>query len=325
MTRYFLRRFVAIPFALVLINFIGFAFAHVTFQLQQAQTVFGSGREGFTPVWPVYIAYLERASQGDFGQMPIGVNNNILDAVLAATGASLGLLGVAFLLSLALGLGIGLASVIVNPPRTRPWLTVASTLGLAMPSFYIGTLLVGGVLLLSLNTGNGTILPVAGFGWGAHMVLPILALIIRPTMQVAQVTGSLLAGELGKRYVVAARSFGHTWETIRWQKAFKNILAPVIITVAGSFRILVAELVLVEWLFSWPGIGRLLVQTLVPPRVSTLGGLSDTSVFFLNPPLVAALLVVFAMIFLLADILASGLARMIDPRMRLAEEEAFNG
>jgi ABC-type dipeptide/oligopeptide/nickel transport system permease component len=111
---------------------------------------------------------------------------------------------------------------------------------------------------------------------------------------------------LSKRYVVAARSFGHTWRAIRWDKALRNILAPVLMTIAGSFRLLMTELVLVEWLFGWPGLGRMLVQTLVPPRMSTPGGLPDTSAFLLYPPLVAALLVVFALLFLLADTLASG-------------------
>jgi ABC-type dipeptide/oligopeptide/nickel transport system permease component len=324
MVRFFLRRIIIIPVALILINFIGFTFAHITFQLQQAQTVFGSGREGATSVWPVYSVYAENVLRGDFGQMPQGVNTAISTTLARASGASLGLLGLAFVLSLAVGLVIGLASVKVEPPRTMPWLTFLSTIGLAMPSFYIGTLFVGGILLMSLRSGTEPILPVAGFGWDLHLILPVIALTIRPAMQIAQVTGSLLAGELGKRYVVAERSFGHTWDRIRWRRALKNILAPLLITIAGSFRILVAELVLVEWLFSWPGLGRLLVQTLVPPRISNLGGLADTSVFFLNPPLVAGLLVVFALMFLLTDMAATGLARIIDPRLR-GVEEGFNG
>jgi peptide/nickel transport system permease protein len=180
------------------------------------------------------------------------------------------------------------------------------------------------VLLLASGKNAQPILPVAGFGWDAHLILPVLALAVRPTMQVAQMTAALLSAELGKRYVVAARSFGHTWHAIRWDKALRNILAPVLMTIAGSFRLLMTELVLVEWLFGWPGLGRMLVQTLVPPSMSTPGGHADLSVFLLYPPLVAALLVVFALLFLLADTLASGLARAVDPRLRAAEEEALH-
>jgi ABC-type dipeptide/oligopeptide/nickel transport system permease component len=125
--------------------------------------------------------------------------------------------------------------------------------------------------------------------------------------------------------VVAARAFGHTWQSIRWDKALRNVLAPIFLTIASSFRLLMAELLLVEWLFNWPGLGRMLVQTLVPPRLSSLGGMVDTSLFFLNPSLVAALLVVFGLLFLLADSISAGLARLVDPRLRLIEEEHFNG
>jgi ABC-type dipeptide/oligopeptide/nickel transport system permease component len=322
MITFVLRRLIFIPIVLVLVNFVSYAFAHVTYQFQQSQTIYGTGQEGITPVWPEYIEYARGALQGNLGKMPIGVNDTVADALARSTGASVGLLALSFLLSTVVGLTLGLAAVKVNPSRTMPWLTLISTVGLAMPSFYIGILFVGVLLYFSIRGSGTSFLPVSGFGWDIHLVLPVIALTIRPAMQVAQVIASLLTDELDKRYVVAARSFGHTWRTIRWNKALRNVLAPVVLTFAGSFRLLAAELLLVEWLFSWPGIGRMLVHTLVPPRVSGLGGLEDTSLFFLDPPLVAGLLVIFALMFLLADTFASGFARLIDPRLRIVEEGA---
>jgi ABC-type dipeptide/oligopeptide/nickel transport system permease component len=325
MIKFLLRRLAFIPLVLIIVNFAGYAFAHVTYQLQQSQTIYGSGQEGIIPVWPEYTEYARGALLGDFGRMPIGVNEPISRAVIQASGASLGLLLISFFLSTALGLTLGLSAVKVDPPRTMPWLTLVSTIGLAMPSFYIGILFVGGLLYLTLRGGGQSILPVSGFGWDHHLVLPVIALTIRPMMQIAQVTASLLSGELDKRYVMAARSFGHTWNAIRWNKALRNVLGRVILVFAGSFRLLAAELVLVEWLFNWPGIGRMLVHTLVPPRISSVGGLVDTSAYFLEPPLVAGLLVVFALLFLLADLFSSGFARLIDPRLRNLEEEPSRG
>jgi ABC-type dipeptide/oligopeptide/nickel transport system permease component len=322
MLRFFLRRLLIIPFALIVVNFLGFAFAHITFQLQQMQTVYGSGKEGITPVWPEYNAYVNRVIQGDLGNMPASeVAQPIAESLGRASLASLGLVGIAFVLSVILGLTLGLAAVRVDPPRTMQWLTLFSTVGLAVPSFYIGTLLVSALVLGVLNQDMKAFLPVAGFGWDAHLILPVLALVIRPATQVAQVTANLLTSELNKRYVVAARSFGHTWRAIRWDKALRNVLSPILLTMAGSFRLLMAELILVEWLFSWPGLGRLLVLTLVPPNLSSPGGYENLSAYFLNPPLVAGLLVIFSLLFLLADLLASGAAKLIDPRLRMAEEE----
>lgn len=322
--RFFIYRLAIIPFALLAINFFGYAFAHITYQIQQSQTIYGSSLNELVPLWPAYNDYIQNALRGNFGMMPSGVSQSIIDALKQASVASLGLLLVAFSLSVVMGLSLGLAAVRMTSTRPAGWLTVVVTIGLAMPSFYIGTLLVSLILMSILGKDADPLLPTAGFGWDQHLVLPVLALVIRPTMQIAQVSGGLLSGELHKRYVVAARSFGHTWRAIRWDKALRNVLAPIFLAIASSFRLMVAELLLVEWLFNWPGLGRLLVQVLVPPRVSSIGGLIDQTVFFLNPPLVAALLVVFALLFLLADTLASGLARVIDPRINLAQQEGFN-
>lgn len=320
MVGYFLRRIFAIPVILLLAHFVGYSFAHVTFQLQLSQTVYGSGRDGFTPIWPEYENYMRGVLEGNFGNMPAGINEPITANIFKALKSSLFLILVAYGLSVLVGLILGLAAVQVDPPRSLPWLTWLSTVGLAMPSFIIGVILVGGVLWLSNRTGLDPVLPVAGFGLDVHLILPVIALSIRPGMQVAQVTANLLANQLGLRYVMAARSFGYTWRAIRWDKALRNVLAPVILTMAGSFRLLMGELLLVEWLFNWPGLGRMLVQTLVPPSLSSIGGLIDTSAFFLNAPLVAGLLVVFAFFFLIADIVSTGLVRIVDPRLRVVEE-----
>jgi ABC-type dipeptide/oligopeptide/nickel transport system permease component len=92
-----------------------------------------------------------------------------------------------------------------------------------------------------------------------------------------------------------------------------------VLTTAGSFRLLTGELILVEWLFDWPGLGRLLALTLIPPRLAQTGGPGDQSLYFLHPPLLAALLMAFALLFLLADATASLLARAADPRQRAEE------
>jgi peptide/nickel transport system permease protein len=199
------------------------------------------------------------------------------------------------------------------------WLTIFSTVGLAMPSFYIGSLFVFGLLAYVLRGGYGTQLPLPmrGFGWDEHLVLPALALMARPTVQIAHVTAELLVEELDKQYVFAARSLGHTWHAILGQKALRNILASVILSVAGSVRLLVGELIVIEWLFVWPGLGRLLALALIPAGTSS----PSQAPLFLNPPLVAAVLLVFAGAFLVTDLAAATLVRAVDPRLRAAEEE----
>jgi ABC-type dipeptide/oligopeptide/nickel transport system permease component len=252
--------------------------------------------------------------------MPTARGLTISEAIGQTLGNSLGLLAIAFALSLALGLAFGLRSVRASPPAVSGWLTPITTVGLAMPSFYIGALLIAGSIYYLFWRGPGTALPLPlnGFGWDAHLVFPVLALMARPTLQIAQSTASLLVGELHKQYVVAARSVGYTWRRIRRREALRNVLAPIILSIAGSFRSLVVELLLVETLFNWPGIGRMLANTLIPPETFTSTS-SGIGVMFLNPSILATAVTGFAAVFLLTDFVAASLARAFDPRMRAAE------
>ena len=90
------------------------------------------------------------------------------------------------------------------------------------------------------------------------------------------------------------------------------------LTIAASARLLTAELIVVEWLFNWPGIGRLLASTLVPSGGSGPGG---ATIYFLYPHLMAALVTLLAALFLITDLIASILVRVFDPRVRAPEPE----
>lgn len=322
MTRFILRRLLLIPVALLIVNFLGFSYAHYAKPLRAEQTPFVRAEEA-GPLLPAYQSYLESIFQLNFsdevavpgesrsGPLKIG------EVLSSATQASLGLLVIALAISAILGFLLGLAAVKNNPPIVRRWLTWVSTIGLAMPSFYIGSLLIFALVFYVIRQGPGTTipLPIDGFGWDLHLVLPTIALVIRPTVQLAQTTAGLLAGELDKQYVVAARSVGHGWRDIRNKFAMRNILAPLFLMMASMLRLLVGELVLVEWLFRWPGLGRLLAWTLVPPQLTSSAG----SPLFLNPTVLATTLTIIAAMFLVTDFLAAILVRIYDPRVRTSD------
>jgi ABC-type dipeptide/oligopeptide/nickel transport system permease component len=326
MIRFILRRLAIIPIALLLVNFLGFTYAHYARPLRAARTPYVRAVEAGL-LLPAYGAYLESLFNLDFGlqlNVPGSTRTGPIslgDTLWRATGASLGLMAVALAASLVLGFFLGFKAVNTEPPGVARWLTLVSTMGLAMPSFYIGSLFIMGLVFYILWRGPGSQipLPLDGFGWDRHLVLPALALMARPTVQLAQVAAALLSGELGKQYVVASRSLGYTWRSIRNQYALRNVIAPVILTIAGLLRLLVGELVLVEWLFKWPGLGRLLAWTLVPAQLTSSSG----SPLFLNPPVMAAVLTLIAALFLLSDFLAALLVRLFDPRLRQAESETY--
>ncbi len=319
MSRFLFRRALILPVVLLAIHFVAFAYATLAVAANQAQNPYGAGRLEQPDVLREYGQYLSEAARLDFGMMPgipMGANPNLEVYIFKATGASLGLLLLAFILASGAGISLGLAAVRIDPPGVRPWMIGLSTLGLAAPGFYIGTLLIAAVVAYMLRSQATTSpIPVGGFGWDIHLLLPLLALSIRPAMQIAQVAANLLSDELIKQYVVAARGFGHTWKTIRTDKALRNILSPLIVTLASAFRLTVAELILVEWLFDWPGLGQLLTQVLVPPKVAGAGSFfTDIGARFLNAPLLAGVMLIFGLLFYLVDTFSTALARQSDPR-----------
>lgn len=319
MSQFILRRLVFIPIALLLVNFFGFTYAHYAKPLRLARTPYVRA-EPAGALFPAYGNYLQSLLVRDFSMrlnLPGNARNGSAqfgETLKSATQASLGLLVIALTLSGVLGTLLGLTAVRTDPPGVARWLTAISTMGLAMPSFYIGSLFI--ILsvdyLISGGPNGELLLPLSGFGWDEHLVFPVLALMARPTVQLAQMVASLLSAELGKQYIVAARAFGNPWRVVRNHHALRNALPAIILTFAGLLRLVMGELVLVEWLFRWPGLGRLLAWTLVPAQLTNSSG----SPLFLNPPVVAAVLTLIAALFLLVDFAAAVLVRYFDPRLR---------
>lgn len=323
MTRYILRRILIIPFALILIHFLAFAYATAARPIRAARTPYLREQIESVPLGDAYLEHIRQVLSGNVNDVP-GPLGGLGESVWTATKASLGLLLPAMLVSTLLGLLLGLQAVRTQPAGVKRWLTPVATVGLATPSFYLGFLGILGIVYYVLWRGPGTEspLPISGFGWDKHMILPVVVLSLRPVVQIAQVIAGLMSGELRKDYVIAERSFGYSWRNIRWKYSLKNILAPVLLTIAGTFRLTVGELVVVEWLYKWPGLGYLLASALVPGELSTDLGATP---LFLNPPLIASIITVIAALFLTVDLAASIAVRTIDPRLRPHDEAAASG
>ncbi len=311
MLRFLARRLALIPVILAAANFFGFYFAFSIAPIISTSNPYSQGILDLPPVLPEYMNYISNAAQGNFGTTFNG--ENVTEAIFRVSIASLSLIGISLALSMALGILLGRLAVRRNRVGVSTWLTFTSTIGLALPSFYVATLLITLFLYIFLyaTIGNTTTIPFQGFGWDAHLILPVLTLTFQPTVKIAQVTGSLLSEELEKQYVTASLSFGHSFKSLKNKFAFRNILAPILLTIASSLRLMIAELIIIERLFNWPGLGRLIASAL---------SISAQSQDVLSPPLIAALLTVLVGLFLLIDLFATSLSRIIDPRLRVETE-----
>jgi len=311
MAKRFFLRLLLLALLIVAANFGGYAYAHLARSLSGNPFFAREVQTG--SLWPNYSSYVQGVLQGTLTEVAVYQEDFFL-VLGRATIASAGLLALALAISVVLGLAIGLLGVRLHPPGIRPWLTGLTILGLSTPSFFIGRLAVALLLLATIYGQLGALpLPIQGYGWDAHLVLPLLALVVRPTAQIAQVVAALLAGELGQQYIVAARGKGLAERRVIGHHALRNVWAPALQSIAGAVRLLVAELIVVEWLFGWPGLGYLMAATLIPAQVAS----ATVQARFLDPPLVASLITIFAAVFLVTDLVAGSLAHLADPRQRI--------
>lgn len=264
----------------------------------------------FAAVFESYTAYATDVIHGDFGTLHH--SQSVLDLIVQALPRSLLLIGLALLIAAVGGVVVGFLSFDRVARRPSPAVVAFNVFGFAMPAFYLGIVSVQAMFLLSRQLGwSKTILPSSGYGLDGHLVLPVLVLAVRPTAEIARLTAELLAEELAKDYVRSAHAKGLPWRLVLLRHAFPNIATVIIVAIGNSMRYLLSSLIVVELLFSWPGIGRTLA-TAVAPRID---GRPSPAVLY-DPELVAGLITALAMLSIVANYLTGITAQAIDPRLR---------
>jgi ABC-type dipeptide/oligopeptide/nickel transport system permease component len=270
-------------------------------------------RQPFSIAYPEYVSNLLR---GEFGR----VGNQPIDRVIGPWFFNtLALLGIALALTIVGGPLLGIGAISPRTSRIRPAAQTLLTIGSTLPGFFLGSLLIVIVLYISrlgLYQGRGTIIPIQGFGLGTHLILPVITLAARPILYVGYLTAGLLETELQQDYIRVARSKGLSWAALLWRHALPNIVASVVVALGQSLRVLASGLILVEALFDWRGVGRLFLNVV---QLSEGGG---GGFYFLNPSLLALIVMFFGALLLLADLLATTIAAIADPRLRSSAQAA---
>jgi ABC-type dipeptide/oligopeptide/nickel transport system permease component len=309
------RKLLLIALVLPLLHAAGFFYAH-SFAHRQVSARFGwivpPAGEGFAEA---YRAYLGQIAEGDLGDVQRVPMTSFLSRPLERSAR---LFAVGLGVTILLGPLVGLLAISGRTRRIRPSAQALLSIGSTVPGFFFGTVLIALLLYLSragITPGRGTWLPVQGYGTTWHLVLPVLTLALRPVMYVGYLTAGLLEGELQQDYIRVARSKGWGWRGQLWRHALPNIVSPVVVALGQSVRMLASGLLLVEALFDWRGTGWLFWQ------VMALGEQAfGRSPMFLNAQMLATLLVLFGLVLLLADLVASVIAHLVDPRLRRAAD-----
>ncbi|NOX62937.1 MAG: ABC transporter permease subunit [Chloroflexi bacterium] len=201
---------------------------------------------------------LGMSSSASKGLRPIPVSS-VLPTILMR---SFALMVAALLLTMLVGVPLGVFSARKRDSNLSLLTFVLSLLGASLPTFFIAMLLQMAVLAYMRWTGQPAPVPVGGFGWDAHIVLPALVLAARPVAQVARVTHISLVETLDQDYVRTARSKGLREARIWTKHIARNAAIPILTVLATSLRFTLSSLAIVELFFGWPGIGFNLLRAI---------------------------------------------------------------
>jgi dipeptide transport system permease protein len=236
------------------------------------------------PVWQQFLAYVWQLLHGDFGTS-LSTQQKVLTEFLTLFPATLELTFFAFLFALTIGLPMGAIAAVKRGSYFDQALMSVATIGYSMPIFWWGLLLIMFVAVdLGLTPVSGRIdliqyyfEPVTGFMTidallsdqsGAfldalhHLILPAIVLGTVPLAVIARMTRSSMLEVLGEDYVRTARAKGLSPFRVVALHALRNALLPVVTMVGLQVSSLLAGAVLTETIFSWPGIGKWLIESI---------------------------------------------------------------
>jgi peptide/nickel transport system permease protein len=245
------------------------------------------------PLWIQYGSFVSHLVRGDFGQS-FYYRTDVFELYLSRLPASLLLASAAMAFSLLVGIPTGIIAAV----RVNQWWDsvgkIFALLGLSMPSFWVGLVM---ILFFSVYLGW---LPSSGSGTVLHLVMPSIALGWVFAASHMRLTRSSMLEVLGSEYVKLARLKGLPEALVISKHAFKNALIPVLTLAGINLVIMVNVAVVVETVFAWPGVGRLLFE----------------GIAFRDIPVVQATVLLGGVMIVVVNLLVDILYAVIDPRIR---------
>ena len=207
------------------------------------------------PLWVQYGRFIGRAALGDFGDS-LKYNMPAVALVMERLPAT-GLLTLAsMVLAVALGVPLGFLSAVRNGRLADRLSTVGSVLGQSIPSFWLGLLL---ILMFSVTLG---LLPTGGMGTAKQLILPSLTLGLYSLGRVVKLTRSGVLDVLRADFVRTARAKGLREWVVLYRHVLKNAAIPIVTIIGLQMGGLIGGAIVVETIFAWPGLGRLIVQSI---------------------------------------------------------------
>ena len=303
MGRYLLSRIWQIIPVLLIISFIVFTLVYVAGDpvalmlpedaTEQDKQVLRESLGLDKPFIIQYANYVVNLFQGDFGTS-YRYNDSALLVVLERLPATLELATAAMVVAIFIAIPLGIWSATKKNSALDLIATGGAVLGKAMPNFWLGIML---ILIFSVTLG---MLPVSGRGTFLHVLLPAITLGTGIAAEMTRLIRSSMIEILSQDYIRTAKSKGIKDRIVVLKHAFRNSLIPVITITALQTSTLVGGTLITETVFSWPGLGQLLIQA-----VNTR-----------DMAIVQACVFIIAVMVITMNLIADLLYRLLDPRIK---------
>jgi peptide/nickel transport system permease protein/oligopeptide transport system permease protein len=245
------------------------------------------------PVYVQYAKFLSRLVRLDLGtstrtQYPVTqeIAPRLLNTVILAVAATI--------LACLLGIPAGIIAAVRPYTAMDMVVTAMALFGMSMPAFWLGLML---IIIFSVKL---KLLPVGGSGGFVFLILPAITLAAYLLASIARNTRSAMMEVLAQDYITTARSKGVREKMVILRHALKNSFIPVITVIGLQFGSLLGGTVLTETVFAWPGLGRLMIS----------------SILARDYPVIQGAILIFALLFVLTNLIVDVLYAYFDPKVR---------
>ncbi len=260
-----------------------------TADIEQLRQAYGFDR----PLPEQYVTMLARITQGDFGQS-MRYRTPAMELVLERLPATAQLAVMALVIALLIALPLGLLSALYPNSLIDLVATTLSTLGRALPNYWVGIML---TLLLAVQF---RVFPVSGNDEPKSLVLPAVTLSLGIATTLTRLLRSSMLDVVRQEYMTVARAKGLREWVVIFRHGLRNALIPVLTVFGLQMAWLLGGAVIVEQVFAWPGLGRLMIQAVQGKDMAVV----QAGVF------------IFASIVMLSNLAVDVLYAVVDPRIR---------
>jgi len=267
------------------------------------------------PLWEQYLVFLRQAAEGDLGKS-FAFNVPALQLILERMPATLELATAAMLIAIVVGLPLGLWAGLKPDSLAGRSIMAGSILGFSLPTFWVGLML---IMVFSVylgwlpSNGRGPTtdllgIPVSFLSWDGirHLIMPATNLALFNLALVIRLTRAGTREALLQDYVKFARAKGLSDRRVIGVHVLKNISIPIVTITGLQFGTLIAFAIVTETIFAWPGMGKLIID----------------SINVLDRPVIVAYLLIIVTLFIVINLAVDILYSVLDPRVRLSDARA---